>query len=44
MIWVQPSEGRGKTPDWWVGKIDKLCETVENLKDDRKWVTRLVIR
>jgi hypothetical protein len=26
-----------------VGKIDKLCETVDSLKDDRKWLTRLVI-
>lgn len=34
--------GRGEDPGL-VGKIDKLCETVDSLKHDRKWITRLVI-
>jgi hypothetical protein len=26
-----------------VGKVVKLCETVESLKDDRKWLVSLVL-
>jgi len=34
--------GRGEDPGL-VGKIDKLVETVESLKDDRKWLVRIII-
>jgi hypothetical protein len=34
--------GRGEEPGQ-VGKIDRLCDAVESLKDDRKWVMRLVL-
>ena len=34
--------GKGDNPGL-VGKIDKLMETVEGLKNDRVWVTRLII-
>jgi hypothetical protein len=34
--------GRGEDPGI-VGKIDKMTEAIESLKDDRKWVTRLII-
>lgn len=34
--------GKGEDPGL-VGKIDKLVEAVEGLKDDRKWLTRLIV-